>query len=127
MTRHIRSTWLSHKEMRIFCIDCSGQGTDVDGLEREIQACKAQLTRRGEGRLLVTVDLHQTVFGKEVTAFINQCSASPDAPFRKIAILGISKWQRFWYARSKHVTWPKCARFFNGYDPAKDWLVSERD
>jgi hypothetical protein len=125
MTRCIRSTWLTFKETRIYCIDFSGLGSDRAGLGREIEACEAQLSRTGEGALLVTVDLHQTVFSEDIAIFFNHSAAGPGRPFRKMAILGVSPWQRFWYTRTMHVTWPKCAHFFYGYDPAKEWLLNE--
>jgi hypothetical protein len=123
--RRVHSTWLSYKDMRIYCIDFSGLGSDLDGLQVEMQACQAQLSHQTELPLLATVDLHQTEFGSEIAAFFARAAVQPVAPFRKLAILGLSVWGRFWVARTKGVQWPTCARFFDGYDSAKDWLVTE--
>jgi hypothetical protein len=125
MTRRIKSKWLSHKNTRIYCVDFSGLGSDRPGLLAELEASSAALSPQPVNSMLVTVDVSQTDMMPEmVTFFCSHCDREKN-PIRKMAIIGISGFQRIWYPILRKVSWPENARFFDGYDGAKDWVVSE--
>jgi hypothetical protein len=123
--QRLRSTWLSHKNTRIYCIDFSGYGSDRDGVLREIAAADKVLAATGANSLLVTLDLSLTPMMPEMAAFISQRARGADDPVRKMGILGISGIRRWWYQVTKKITWPGRARFFPNYEEAKNWIVAE--
>ncbi len=123
--KRLRSTWLSHKNCPLYCIDFSGYGADLAGVQREITACEQVLAGQAANSLLVTLDLSLTDFFPEITQFIAAHAARTDDPIRKMAVLGVPGWKRTWYRLTRRVTWPKTARFFEAYEPAKDWLAVE--
>ena len=67
-------------------------------------------------------------FGIPVVVAVNRFATDTPAELdtiRKMAIVGISGPKRIWYRFSKKVSWPKHARFFDGHEPAKAWLIAE--
>ena len=125
MTRRVCSKWLSHKMTRIYCIDFSGCGSDQTALEVEFAAVQAIFAGQPPRSLLATLDLGQTDFSPEIVTFLNQ-AFNMNPPFRKLAVIGISQLQRTWYRLTRRVAWPANTAFFESYEPAKNWLVSER-
>ena len=91
----------------------------------ELAAVKAIFAGQPPHSLLATLDLSQTDFSPEIVVFLNRASQA-DAPFRKLAVIGISKFRRAWHRLTKGVIWPVNTAFFELYEPAKNWLVSER-
>jgi hypothetical protein len=61
----------------------------------------------------------------EIVEFFNSNASQVRNPIRKMAIRGVSDFQRFWCRRVKHVSWPQKSRFFSDWETAKDWLVTE--
>lgn len=125
MKRRIHSTWISRKEVRIYCIDFSGLGSDHTGLATEIEASEAVIRQQPVNSLLVTVDLHQSEMMPEIAAFFNKYSVRGQNSIRKMVILGITGLQRVWYPLAKGVNWPQTAIFLEGFEQAKDWLIAE--
>jgi hypothetical protein len=125
MPRRVNSKWLTKKETSFYTIDFSGLGKDRQGLLAEMKAAQAVIGQRGANSLLVAVDCHQTQMMDELVQFFKTYSSQPN-PIRKLAILGISSFQRTWYRWTRQVVWPKNARFFADYEEAKDWLIGEK-
>ena len=46
-------------------------------------------------------------------------------PLRKLAVMGLSGFQRAWLRLTRRVAWPENTAFFKEYERAKEWLVSE--
>jgi hypothetical protein len=126
MKRRVHSTWISRKEVRIYCIDFSGLGSDHAGLGIEIEASEDVICQQPVNSMLVTVDLHLSEMMPEIVAFLNKCASRQQNPIRKMVILGITGLQRFWYPLVKGVTWPQNAIFLDDFEQAKDWLIAER-
>ncbi len=126
MKHHIRATWVSRKEVPLWCCDFGGFGSDRAGLQAEIAASQAVIDQQAENSLLVAVDLSDATLTPEIADFFNTNARHARNPIRRLAILGLSDFQRLWYRYVKHVNWPKQSRFFQDWEQAKDWLVSER-
>ncbi len=126
MTRRTNSKWITRKETPIYCIDFSGLGSDRQGLQQEMNAAEIVLCQQAKGSLLLAVDIHQTSLLPEITDFFRNYTIRSNNPILKMAVLGVSSFQRLWYSWLKSVSWPKNAAFFDDYEKAKDWLISER-
>ena len=126
MPRRVNSKWLTKRETSFYTIDFSGLGKDRQGLLAEMNTAQAVISQRGANSLLVAVDCHQTEMMDELVQFFKTYSSQPN-PIRKLAILGISSFQRTWYRWTRRVVWPKNARFFADYEEAKDWLIGEKN
>jgi len=122
MKKRTRATWVSRKEVPIWCCDFGGFGADRQGLVAEIAASQAVIDRQVENSLLVAVDLNDATLSPDVIAFFERYASQSQNPVRRMAILGVSGFQRCWYRRA----WPKTARFFSDWEKAKAWLVTER-
>jgi hypothetical protein len=127
MPRRVNSKWISKRETSFYTIDFSGLGADRLGLLAEMKTAEAVMDKQGENSLLVAVDCHQTEMMAELAGFFKTCASRPKNPIRKLAILGISGFQRTWYHWTRRVVWPKNARFFADYEDAKDWLIGEKN
>ena len=125
MKRRVRATWVSRREVPIWCCDFGGFKSDWDGLLAEIAASQAVIDQQHENSLLVAVDLAQVHFTPEIAAFFDFNARHPNRPIRKLAILGLSEFQRFWYRWVRRVNWPRNTHFFSDWERAKDWLVTE--
>ena len=124
--RRLRATWVTYKEVPLWCCDFGGFGGDRAGLLAEIAASQVVIDQHPENSLLVAVDLSDTPFTPEIVAFFTANANPHRNPIRRLAILGIPDFQRRWYHHVKHVVWPKPSRFFSDWEQAKAWLVSER-
>jgi hypothetical protein len=125
MKRRTRTTWITRKEVPIWCCDFGGFGSDRVKLAAEIAISQAVIDQQAENSLLLAVDLNDAVMVPEIVAFFNDNASCPRNPIRRLAILGVSDFQRFWYRQAKHVSWPKKSRFFSDWEKAKDWLVTD--
>ncbi len=125
MKKRIRATWITRKEVPIWCCDFGGFKSDRAGLLAEIAASQAVIDQQHEHSLLLAVDLAQVHFTPEIAAFFDSYARDPHSPIRKLAVLGLSGFQRFWYRWIKRVNWPTTTHFFGDWERAKDWLVSE--
>ncbi len=121
----IRTRWVSRRERDLWCVDFTGYGADHSGLCREIEAAEAVLRERPANSVLVAVDLNNTPITDDIAGFFAR--SAQHASIHKIAILGLSRRQRFWCTNVQRVPWPKAGKFFDDYETAKDWLVAERD
>ena len=126
MSRRVNSKWLTRKETPIYCIDFSSLEKDIEGLKAEMQVAEAVIENQPENSLLLAVDLRQTAMSPELAAFFNRHAAPAHNPIRKMAILGISGLRRLWYGWTQGITWPRNAAYFEDYEKAKDWMVSEQ-
>ncbi len=120
-----RFKWVSRGERDLFGCDFSGFGSDHQALQAEIDASEAVIRQQPENSLLLAVYIHQVPPTPEIIGFFERSANPVKNPIRKMAILGISSLQRIWYERVKGITWPQNARFFDDYERAKEWLVSE--
>jgi len=125
MKRRTRATWITRKEVPIWCCDFGGFGADRAGLDAEIAISQAVIDQQAENSLLVAVDLNDAPLTPEIAEFFNDNASRPRNPIRRLAILGVSDFQRFWYRWARHVSWPQQARFFSDWEQAKDWLVTD--
>ncbi len=125
MKKRTRATWITRKEVPIWCCDFGGFKSDRDGLLAEIAASQAVIDQQHENSLLVAVDLAHVHFTPEIAAFFDANARHPHKPIRRLAVLGLSDVQRFWYQRVKCVNFPPTTRFFQDWEQAKDWLVAE--
>ncbi len=125
MSFRMHSRWISHKGSPVLGINLDGFEADRAGLQAEIDAVEAILSTQENNSLLVVVDLALTNIGPEVAAFLNAHAGQESDPIRKMAIVGISGVRKIWYQRVRKISWPKHARFFDGHEEAKAWLISD--
>jgi len=122
-----RARWVSRKERSLWCCDFTAFGADRPALQAEIEASDAVIRQQSPDSLLVAVDLCNTPISPEIAAFFQDNAGRQPNPIHKLAVLGVSRWQRLWYRLTRRVTWPRSTRFFDDYEQAKDWLVAEHD
>ncbi len=125
MPYRMHSRWISYKGAPILGINLDGFEADRAGLRAEIEAVEAILRTQEPGSLLVVADLALTEMGPELIAFLEAHAGQEGDPIRKMAIVGIPGWRRMWYCINKKVSWPRHARFFDGHEAAKPWLIAE--
>ena len=125
MPYRMHSRWISYKLTPVLGINLDGFEADLTGLRAEIEAVEAILSTQERGSLLVVVDMALTDMGPELIAFLNAHAGQESDPIRKMAIVGISGPKRIWYRLTRKVSWPKRARFFDGHEAAKPWLITE--
>jgi hypothetical protein len=123
--QRLRATWVTYREVPLWCCDFGGFGSDRTSLQAEIAASQAVIDQRPENSLLVAVDLSDVTLTPDIVIFFETNAGRARNPIRKLAILGLSDFQRWWYRRVKHVVWPKQSNFFHDWEQAKKWLVSE--
>jgi hypothetical protein len=73
----------------------------------------------------VAVYLHKPTLTPELLGFLGMLSQPEKNPIHKLAIIGVSGFERFWLKNWHGIVWPKKAAFFMDYEQAKDWLVGE--
>lgn len=120
-----RATWVSRQESRIWCCDFSGFGDDRAALAAEIEVSAATIRAQLENTLLVAVYLHKPTLTPELHGFLEMLAQPEKNPIHKLAIIGVSGFERFWLKTWQGVIWPKKAAFFLDYEQAKAWLVGE--
>ncbi len=125
MAKRPRSVMITHQGNPMLGINLTGYETDRQGVVAEIAAVETILARQPANSLLVVVDLAFTEMMPEIVSFIQAHSGQAGDPIRKMAVVGVSGTQRFWYRLRKTITWPRKARFFEEHEKAKAWLISE--
>jgi hypothetical protein len=125
MKKRIRAVWITRKEREIWCCDFGGFGGDRAGLVTEIEASQAVINQQVEDSLLVAVDLCQAKMTPEIAAFFKKYSDQTKNPIHKMAIVGVSTFQKLRYQWLDNISWPKNSRFFSDWEKAKDWLIEE--
>jgi hypothetical protein len=126
MQPRLRTKWVTYKEVPLWCCDFGGFGADQAELQAEIAASQAVIDQQPENSLLAAIDLSGARLTPEIVAFFNANAGRRRNRLRRMAILGVSDFQRWWYHHVKPVVWPRQSRFFNDWEQAKAWLVSER-
>jgi len=126
LRRRTRATWVSRKEIRFFCLDFSGFQSDPAGLSAEIEASDAVIQRQPAHSLLLAIDLNQARLVPDLVAYLQSLATRSPNPIRKVAVVGLSSWQRLWDRLVQHIDWPKEAAFFSDWEAAKAWLIGER-
>jgi hypothetical protein len=125
MIYRVHSVMISHKMTPLFGVNLCGFGSDRAAVKTELEAAEKLFERRAGGPLLVAVDLAGTETTPEIAAFLAAHAGQPGDPIDRLAIVGVSGWRRWWDEVTKKVRWPKKARFFEGHEPAKAWLIGE--
>jgi len=59
-------------------------------------------------------------------AYLQSLATRSPNPIRKVAVVGLSSWQRLWDRLVQHIDWPKEVAFFSDWEAAKAWLIGER-
>ncbi len=123
--QRVSAKWVTYREVPLWCCDFGGFESDRERLVAEIAAAQVEIDRRPENSLLIAVVLTNALLTPDLIAFFTDNARRSHSSIRKLAILGLSDFQRFWYRRVKHIVWPKPSRFFSDWEQAKRWLVSE--
>ncbi len=126
MNQRARATWVTYREVPLWCLDFSEFGSDRAGLIAEIAASEAVISRSPENSLLVAVALHRATVQPELASFFGRWATQPKNSIRKMAILYVSRIERIYDTWVKGVSWPRNSKFFDDYEAAKEWLISER-
>ena len=101
--QHTRAAWVSRKEIDFFCLDFSSFKSNPAGLAMEIQASEAVIRRQGPASLLLAIDLNQAALTPALVAYLQTLSCRSPNPIRRVAIIGLSSWQRLWARLVRHV------------------------
>ncbi len=125
MNKMVRSKWVSFKEKSLWACGFDGWKADRQGLAAEIQAVETFMWQQLPDSMVVALNLDDTQLTPELVEFFKKSSKREKNPIRKLAILGVSAWQRIWYQQAKGIVWPKNAKFFDDWEKAKAWLVGE--
>lgn len=125
MTDKRRATWITRKNVPMWCLDFSGFAQDHAGLCREIAFSHTGLQHRPPHSVLVAVDLYQTKMTPEIAVFFRTYADSVTSPIRKLALIHVTTLRRLNYRYWHHVVWSPMARFFDDYERAKAWLVGD--
>jgi hypothetical protein len=123
-SQRLHTKWVSFRNTPLFCIDLSGCEAGDERFVREIQMAEQIFTGRPAKSMLVALDLSLTRLTPEICAFI-RAHAGPADPLRKLAVMGLSGFQRAWLRLTHRLAWPENTAFFKEYERAKEWLVSE--
>jgi len=124
MKTHSRAKWLNYAGCRLWCCDFSDFHGDRQALAEEIRLSEAVIEQQKTNTLLLSVYMAKPDLSPELRAFLEKL-AQPGGPVYKMAILGVTGWEKFWSQQFKNVRWPSQARFFMDYEKAKAWLVTE--
>lgn len=124
--RPTRAKWVSRKERSLWCCDFSDFEGDAQALAREIEVSDATICQQPAGSLLLAVDLCRTHLNPQIIAFFEANARRNPNPIRKLAVVNLSRFQQFWRRRIRPMVWPSHTRFFDDWEQAKDWLVSDR-
>jgi hypothetical protein len=130
MKKRVRSVWISFHNAPLFGANLCGYGSDREAIRFELAGVEEHLRGQPSSSVLADVDLSQTDLCPEIIAFLEAHNGQEGDPIRKMAIIGVSGWQRWWWQRRwfqrvKKIQWPRHARFFDGHEPAKEWLIRE--
>jgi hypothetical protein len=122
--QRLHTTWLNFKNTRLYCVDLSGCDKGDLRYLKEIQQADAVICSQPADSLLMSLDLSHTRMAPEIETFIHSHRGSTD-PIRKLAVLGLSDWQRIGLSLTRRLVWPANTRFFTDYESAKEWLARE--
>ena len=124
-TGRARATWVSRREIDFFCVDFSGFKSDPAGLAAEIEVSDTVIRRQTPDTLLLAIDLNQAQLTPDLVVYLRTLFSRVPSPLRKVAIIGLSSWQRWWGRLVGRITWPENSAFFTDWETAKSWLIGE--
>jgi len=123
--KQVRATWVTYKERSLFGCDFSGYESDPEGLHIEIEYSDLVIKQQPANSLLVAVVLHKTKITPEIIEFFRINAVREHNPIRKMAVLFLPDYRRFWYRWVQHGIWPDHTCFLDDYEQAKKWLISD--
>jgi hypothetical protein len=123
--KRVRATWVTYQERSLWCCDFSGYENNPQGLKTEIEISDAVIRQQAENSLLVAVVLSQTKMAPEIVEFFRANALRSPNPIRKMAVLFLSDFRRWWYQTVQGGIWPRHTAFLNDYEQAKKWLIRE--
>jgi hypothetical protein len=120
----MKSDWVIHKEKRIFRVDLSGLGRNIEAFREELMAAESVACQHPEDSLLVLTDVRDTVLFSEVMDFAKESSARTAKYVHREAIIGMSGIRRILLDAVSRFSGRQFAAF-DDVNEAEDWLVSE--
>jgi hypothetical protein len=122
----MKSTWIIHKEKKIFYADYSDFEKDFQNLKAEVAYANSIMVREPKDSLLLLVNVNGTTGTSEITFYLKDAAIQVKAHVRKAAVIGVSG-VRLALLRSVSFLSGMEIKPFDNIDTAKDWLVSERE
>ena len=124
--RRQRATWVSRKEVDMFCVDFSGFEDDPGGLQDELDASDAIIRQQAPHSLRLAIDLHQARLTPALVGYLQTLAGRDPDPLYRVAVIGLSGWQRMWSRFVDPIRWPPGTTLFDDWEAAKAWLIGER-
>lgn len=122
MFRYMKSTWITHKEKKIFYADYSDFEKDFKRLKAEVDYANAIMLMEPKDSLLLLVNVNGTVGTSEVTFYLKDAALKVKKHVRKAAVIGVSG-VRLALLRSVTYLSGMDVVPFDDIEKAKDWLV----
>ena len=118
----MKSTWITHKEKKIFYADYSDFEKDFKKLKAEIDHANAVMLLEPKDSLLLLVNVDGTIGTSEITFYLKDAAIKVKKHVRKAAVIGVSG-VRLALLRSVTYLSGMDVVPFDDIEKAKDWLV----
>jgi hypothetical protein len=119
----MKSKWIAHRGKRIFHIDLSGLGRNIDAFREELAAAESVTSQQPEDSLLVLTDIRDTVVSSEAMNVAKQSSARTTKHICRTAVLGVTGIRKILLDAVSRFSGQRF-EVFGDIEAAKDWLVS---
>jgi hypothetical protein len=122
----VKSEWITHKGVRLIYCNFQGFSTDVEGLQKEVEAVDREICRQLEGSVLALADLQGTVASKKVVELFKLSAARTRNHVRKQAVVGVTGIRRL-LAEAVARFSGQSMMLFDTVEEAKDWLAIDQN
>jgi hypothetical protein len=119
----MKSTWITHKDKKIFYADYSDFEKDFKRLKTEVDYANAIMLMEPKDSLLLLVNVSGTVGSSEITFYLKDAAIKVKKHVRKAAVIGVGG-VRLALLRSVTYLSGMDIKPFDDIEAAKDWLVS---
>ncbi|MGE5376736.1 MAG: STAS/SEC14 domain-containing protein [Bacteroidota bacterium] len=120
----MRSTWIEHKNKRIFYQDFSRQFYNSTAVKAELDEVQKVVSAQPRDSVLVLSDFRDTSVGSDLLSSMNAASNATKDYVHKTAVLGVTGMKRKLADLLTALT-GQPLKYFDDLEAAKDWLVQE--
>ncbi|NTV51438.1 MAG: hypothetical protein HGA76_00285 [Candidatus Firestonebacteria bacterium] len=116
-----RISFITHRGHEIFYVDyASLKGQEFVDV---IRACGRELQRCGKTRILLLINLENSVVTREIAGIMREDTAVTKQFVYKLAIVGANAFHRILASLVISATNNKLMHYFKEMEAAKDWLI----
>ena len=120
----MRSTWIDHKNKRIFYQDFSKNFFNSAAVKAELAEVQKIVTAEPKDSVLVLSDFRDTTIGNDLLSSMNAASAATKQHVHKTAVLGVTGVKRKLADLLTALT-GQPLKYFDDIEAAKNWLVED--